>query len=237
MRSLPRAAACSISFDDVPHSALENGVPILQRHGVPATFYVAAGLRRRDGYLGADDVRALSEGGFDIGCHTYSHYSLYAGSPDGLRADCERNKVAFREEIGIAEARDFSYPFGEVSVAAKRRIRDLFGTARSVYAGLNIVGSDLLLLRANALYTGRIDWIWLRAMLREAARAGAWIIFYTHGVSSDPDRWGCTPTDLERLVMEVTDSGIEFRSVGSVSDELSRRGQVPHRDRDIGSPS
>ncbi|MGH9279687.1 MAG: polysaccharide deacetylase family protein, partial [Acidimicrobiales bacterium] len=48
---------------------MEHAVPVLDAHGVRATFYVLpARVRRRVG-----DWRAVAAGGHEIGCHTSTH--------------------------------------------------------------------------------------------------------------------------------------------------------------------
>lgn len=211
---------CSITFDDVPLSTVEHGVPVLRRHGVNATFYVAAGLRREDGFLDPETVRTLAGAGFDIGCHTYSHYSLYAGTAGGVAEDTARNRAAFSADFNIAPPRDYSYPFGEVTVAAKRVLGAHYATMRSIYPGVNARGSDLLLLRANPVYSRSIQWAEIGRLLRQAVRHSGWLIFYTHGIEPAPDEWGCTAEDLDRLLHECKQAGMHFRTVRSVSAEL-----------------
>ncbi len=211
---------CSITFDDVPRSAFRNGVPILRAHEVPATFYVAAGLSAKEDFLTPDEVRALVADGFDVGCHTYSHYSLYRGTADGLVADAARNREAFVAELGIPMPRDFSYPFGEVSVNAKRGLGGDYVTLRSVYPGLNGPGTDLLLLRANPIFSASLQWDRIRRLLDGVRRESAWIIFYTHGVTDQPDPWSCTPRELMMLIDKCQTSGIRLRSIGEVGHEL-----------------
>lgn len=212
-------ATCSITFDDVPHSAVQHGLPVLLDHRAEATFYVAAGLEPDDGFLDPSDIAVLHAHGFDIACHTYSHYRLRHGTSRGLTADAERNRSAFRE-LDLPRARDFAYPYGEVDAAAKHGIGKGYATARSVYPGINRNRSDLLLLRANTLFSSSVRWDDVRRLLDEATAADAWVIFYTHGVDPDPDERSCRPDDLDRLLTECHRAGMAVRSVRSVSEEL-----------------
>lgn len=214
-----RVPAVSVTFDDVPQSAVRNGVPILLDHQAEATFYVASGLGPEDGGLGPQDLETLTRHGFDIACHTYSHYRLDHGTSAGLALDAARNRAAF-EELELRPARDFSYPFGEVTASAKRRIGRSYATARSVYPGVNAKGSDLLLLRANPLFSASMDWDSVRGLLDEATERSGWVIFYTHGVEQDADVRSCVPDDLDRFLRECERAGLALRSVRSVGEEL-----------------
>lgn len=214
------APAFSMTFDDVPRSAVRHGVPILLDHQADATFYVASGLRPEDGYLDSSDLETLTTNGFDVACHTFSHYSLDRGSSDGLVRDAERNRAAFEHELLLGRPRDFCYPFGEVSMSAKRLIGQAYATARSTYPGLNCVGSDLLLLRANTLFSESVSWEAVGRLLASAVEQNGWVIFYTHGVDPEPDQRSCIPEDLDRLLSECHRAGLGPRSVRSVSEEL-----------------
>ena len=210
----------SITFDDVHRSAVRNGVPILLDHHAAATFYVASGLIGRDAFLDASDLETLKTHGFDIACHTYSHYRLDRGSSRGLALDAQRNRSAFEGEALVGRPRDFCYPFGEVSGSAKRLVGQAYATARSVYPGVNNVGSDLLLLRANPLFSPSVRWDAVKSLLAQATEQNGWVIFYTHGVDLDPDARSCTPEDLDQLLDECHRAGLVARSVRSVSEAL-----------------
>jgi peptidoglycan/xylan/chitin deacetylase (PgdA/CDA1 family) len=214
------APTFSMTFDDVHQSAVRHGVPILLDHHADATFYVASGLRSDDGFLDSSDLETLQANGFDIGCHSFSHYSLDRGTSAGLAADAARNRSAFEHELHLGRPRDFCYPFGEVSLSAKRLIGHEYATARSTYPGVNSIGSDLLLLRANTLFSASVSWKAVRRLLAAATEANGWIIFYTHGVDDDPDQRSCAPDDLDRLLGECRRAGLTTRSVRSVSEEL-----------------
>ena len=213
-------ATFSMTFDDVPRSAVEHGVPVLLDHHAEATFDVSAGLTPAKGYLDPSDIEALRSHGFNVACHTHSHYRLKHGTSRGLAVDAERNRAAFEGALHLPRTRDFAYPCGEVNAAAKHRIGKDYATAHSVYPGINDSRSDLLLLRANPLFTSSVDWDDVRRLLDDAAEANAWVIFYTHGVDPNPDERSCVPDDLGRLLDECHRAGLAVRSVRSVSEEL-----------------
>ena len=69
--ALPAGArmALSLTFDDARESQLDVALPVLEAHGVRATFYVLpARVRRRP-----DDWRRAAADGHEIGNHTGSH--------------------------------------------------------------------------------------------------------------------------------------------------------------------
>jgi peptidoglycan/xylan/chitin deacetylase (PgdA/CDA1 family) len=64
-----RRAALSLSWDDARPSAVEVGVPILDRHGVKATFYVLPRNMPRQ----LKKWRAAAAHGHELGNHTLNH--------------------------------------------------------------------------------------------------------------------------------------------------------------------
>ena len=123
----------SLTFDDVPLSAYQLGVPILKEHNVKATFYVALGINsERSQFLGPAEVVDLLKTGHEIGCHTYSHYRLSAGNPRDLALDAKKNREQLGRLLGHNnEPRNFSFPYGEISLGAKDKLRNSYQSLRS----------------------------------------------------------------------------------------------------------
>jgi peptidoglycan/xylan/chitin deacetylase (PgdA/CDA1 family) len=140
----------------------------------------------------ADDVRDLLAAGHELASHTASHVSARAISTPAYVAEIERGAEG--------TSGNFSYPYGEVTLAAKRAAGRLCTSCRGTQPGTNGPRVDLNLLRANALYSSSVD---VRAMLElidRECRPGSWLIFYTHDVQDNPSPYGCTPAYFERVV-------------------------------------
>ncbi|HEB87259.1 MAG TPA: hypothetical protein ENI68_09645, partial [Gammaproteobacteria bacterium] len=201
----------SITFDDVPRTAMTNGVPILDRCGVKATFYVAMGLsRREDSFIGPEEIVELSRCGHDISCHTYSHYRLNTGTAQSMAADAQKNVHELCQLLDVTSIDHFSYPFGQVNFKAKRLLGNNYKTLRSSRPGINQVSTDMYLLRAISLYSDRFDKESIKQVIRKAEHSGGWLIFYTHGVSDNPDAYSCTPEQFEWLLDQCKSSKAEI---------------------------
>src|SRR5437867_985502 len=75
-RGSRRRRAIALTFDDGPSEATNRLLDILNRHGVPATFFVCGmNVKRLPGVL-----RTTALAGHEIGNHTYSHPALYLRS-------------------------------------------------------------------------------------------------------------------------------------------------------------
>ena len=73
-----------LTFDDGKESAATFVDPLLKRYGFGATFYISEGLGFLDDkecYLTWEQIKKLSDDGFEIGNHTRSHPNLVQCSP------------------------------------------------------------------------------------------------------------------------------------------------------------
>jgi peptidoglycan/xylan/chitin deacetylase (PgdA/CDA1 family) len=62
-----------LTFDDGFADALTTVLPMLQRHGMRATFFIVTGFCGQPGFLDWHGVRALEAAGMEIGSHTVDH--------------------------------------------------------------------------------------------------------------------------------------------------------------------
>ncbi|WP_240503709.1 MULTISPECIES: polysaccharide deacetylase family protein [Pseudoalteromonas] len=116
--------AVSITFDDGRHSQLDIGVPILNKHGIQATFYVS-----RDNVVARlPDWQKVVANGHEIGNHTTSHVctgnfqwlrkqnkGLEQTSLDWLRKDIEQTNIYIEKHLKV-KPRSFAYPCGNTFV-------------------------------------------------------------------------------------------------------------------------
>ena len=204
-------AAVSLSFDDARHSQLDAGLPILDRHGVRATFYLSppTALPR------ADEWRIALAHGHELGNHTMTHpcSGNFAWSRDNALED--HTVVSYSAELDQASA----------------FIHDQFGIAPITYAyccGQKFIGRgahvhSLVPLVAERFVVGRgfRDESWndpdycdlaqtygidadtqtfetLRNWVDRAAAAGGWVIFAAHDVSAQPHQ-AIAPAILDAL--------------------------------------
>jgi peptidoglycan/xylan/chitin deacetylase (PgdA/CDA1 family) len=213
-------------FDDFPRSAYTVGAAILRNFGVRGTYYVAMGLMDTNGPLGEsfrlDDLRSLVEDGHELASHTYSHVSCRKVPLRDFRADVRKGQLAIRELAELTPTGNFAYPYGEVTLAAKKAVGSQMRSCRGTAGGINCTGVDLNLLRANPLY-GTFDRLQaVESLIVENKREKGWLIFYTHDVGPKPSRFGCTAQLLEGAVRSAVESGAEIRPIAGVLELMVR---------------
>lgn len=148
-KPLPERCA-ALTVDDAYHSFLTGAMPLLRRHGYPASLFVSTDAVGKPGYLSWDELRRLRDQGVEIGNHSASHPYLLNRQPgenaDRLRArvvaDIRRADDALRRELGSV-SRVFSYPYGEYSPEIVTLLRELgFVGAVAQHSGVIAAATD-----------------------------------------------------------------------------------------------
>jgi peptidoglycan/xylan/chitin deacetylase (PgdA/CDA1 family) len=213
----------SFTFDDVPVSALANGAPLLEAHGVRGTFYASGGLagRREDErtLMSAEDYATLAARGHEIGCHTFAHPKVARRTPGRLADDLERNAHYLAGVPGGVVARNFAFPYGLAAPQARRTLARRFRSCRGGHHGINRRLIDRLYLRAVEIRRDT-PFDLLTAWIDDLIRDLGWLIFFTHDVTANPPLFGCTPDALEGVVTTAQRRGCTILTVDAALDAL-----------------
>jgi len=201
----------SFTFDDVPASACDVGVPIIERYGIRGTFYIAgAGFGRNSpvGMLATpDQLRTIWLRGHEIGCQTHCHSAVSQLSHNKLQLEFTDNQAALKKIHADLPVRNFAYPYGDLSFGARRQLEALFDCCRSVDNGINSGVANLGALKSYPLENASLDRTKIAALIAETVRINGWLIFFSHDVSDRPSRYGVEPGLLEWAVQTAKQSG------------------------------
>jgi peptidoglycan/xylan/chitin deacetylase (PgdA/CDA1 family) len=222
---LPIAGACpilSLTFDDVPESAMCNGAPILEAHGARGTFYAAGGLAGRgaenDRPMLAASYAELAARGHEVGCHTFSHRSVRRLSARRLAEDLDRNAGYLSGLAGTA-LRNFAFPYTVAAPQARSVLARRFRSCRGGFPGINRRIIDRCYLSAVEIRRHTPLDV-LTAWIDNLAGEPGWLILFTHDVSQDPTEFGCTPETLARVIGRAQDRRCAVSTVDAALDAL-----------------
>jgi len=126
-----------ISFDDVWESQYHYALPLLAKYSFRATFFVWISVVGLKNHMTWDQVKALSEAGMWIGCHTITHpYLTRVRTDETLRREIAGAKRIIEEHIGIPVT-SIAYPFGQYNERVARIANEAgFTSARSTWPGV-----------------------------------------------------------------------------------------------------
>ena len=223
-------AAVSFSFDDARASQLDRGIPILDAHGVRATFYVSLdNVRARQA-----EWRRVAASGHEIGNHSLHHpcsanfpwsraHALEDYCLDRMEAELLAANAAIEEMLRV-RPQTFAYPCGQtfggrgegaasyVPLVARR-----FVVGRHAF---DEVHNDPLycdLAQAASRDLDCADLTHAMRLLDAAVADGGWLIFMSHDVAPSGAQ-ATRPDVLEALCRRVTDaaSGLWVDKVAAV---------------------
>jgi len=99
-----------LNFDDGRLSQYTNAIPILDKYGFKATFYVVCNyIGMKDGYMDWNEIKTLQKEGHDIGSHSMNHVRLEKLSKKNVEYEVGQSKRCLQDH-GI-NAKSFAYPF------------------------------------------------------------------------------------------------------------------------------
>ncbi|TDR95041.1 polysaccharide deacetylase family protein [Enterovirga rhinocerotis] len=205
------SAVASITFDDVPDSAVSVGAQLLGRSGAAGTFYIAAGTcefqDRHWRVCSRDQIRDLTEGGHEVGCHTAHHVNVQSLGVEALARECDENARTILEITGYPLL-NFAYPFGDLGLWQARYLVQRFQSCRTIYERINVGTIDLAKVGAIGLFDRTMTRDRLEDLVGAAVAAKGWLVFYTHDVGPEPTFMGTSPRLMELTLSVLADHGV-----------------------------
>ena len=172
-----------VTFDDGYLDNYLHAAPILERHGIPAAFFVATGMmgtdkpfphdiRRgnaRPQTMDWDHVRSMRARGFTIGSHSVNHIDCAKESEGVVTRELAQSMSDLRRELATNEPLIFAYPYGgrEHMTSARLELVKRAGYAGclSAYGGANIGSVDPFAVLRCGIHCGFSDRAFFRRCL------------------------------------------------------------------------
>jgi peptidoglycan/xylan/chitin deacetylase (PgdA/CDA1 family) len=208
---MDKPALVSLTFDDGLRCQFEQAVPILDRYGFPATFFLVANTDpiHTDGSTSHPDwsktdwsekdiqsFKGMIQRGHEIGAHSVHHRQPFL--KDDPKFEAEGSKQWIEDRLGV-EIPSYCYPFYHVTEPIKNAV---------INAGYKQARSGL---RNSYIPRGFLDWF--RVDCRQISnnesvggwvRPDCWHVLTFHGVGTDQDGWApITVGEFARQMAEL----------------------------------
>lgn len=193
-----KVAAISLTFDDARLSQIERGVPLLNEHGVKATFYVSfASMQKR-----LDGWRKAVEAGHEIGNHTVTHpcsgnfgFARGRALEDFTLERIEEELVGANEhiekELGV-RPKTFAYPCGQKFVGRGVNVKSYvplvakhFLLGRGFRDEYHNAPAWCDMAQAYGVDFDRATFGELKLWIARAVQENGWLIFAGHDIGDD----------------------------------------------------
>lgn len=194
----PREHAIFLTFDDGPNPGVtERILKVLEREGVPATFFMVGEHVERFPRTAV----AVAQAGHEIGNHTYSHTKLHRVGPRRVAEEVRRTHEAIANVTGHI-ARSFRAPHGYRGPFVSRALApfryQLFGWTFGVWDS-DRPGAERIRLR-----------------VRQRLRPGS-IVLLHDGDGYEPlgDRWQ-TADAMQDIIADARAEGYRFEPLSKL---------------------
>lgn len=231
-----KQAALSFTFDDARGSQINIALPILNAHGIRASFYVSPyNVRSR-----VEEWRTAAAAGHEIGNHTLTHpcsgnsgtfrrNALEEYTLDRIEQDIAGANSAIEELLGVHPT-TFAYPCGHKFVGRGENVQSYVPLiARRFLAGRGYrddTANDPAYCDLAQLH-GRDADLWPAGVLKEwiddAVRHNHWLILVAHHIGAN-NAYSIAPEVLEEVCGHASDpsSGIWIDTVAAVAGRIAR---------------
>lgn len=211
----------SITFDDYSHTVYDAGFPILNGHGIPATFYfISSGLDSQ----WITELTDLQNHGWEIGSHSRTHPNLTTLSEADLITELNQSKVEL-QAAGL-NVSGFAYPGGQGprNGTVFRKVKQYYSYARSVASGYNTPIIKQYDLRTQ-LQTSSTTIGTMKGWVDSAIANHQWLIITMHTVDTTGSIYSISPDDLTSLADYIeTQVNCNCISAVTVQEGVSRYG-------------
>ncbi len=233
-----RRAAISLSFDDARTSQIDVGIPLLDKHGIKATFYVSPPnvKKRLQGWK-----KAVATG-HEIGNHSSTHpcsgnfawsrdRALETYTLDRIREELTGANQDVRDMLGVVP-RTFAYPCGQKFIGRGRDVKSYVPLVAELFlAGRGFMDeapNDPIfcdLAQLNGAPCDNHDFREIKPLVDQAMENGGWLVLAGHDIGSAFERQTTRISMLEDLFRYAAEPnrGLWLATVAEVAGYIEKQ--------------
>jgi len=193
-----------------------NAARLLSQADLSGTFYVSMQKLANHDFFTREDLEWLYANKHEIGCHTFSHKSMRFMSAKSIKSELISNQQAIRKILPGYQFENFAYPFGIAPIFRDRIILDNFKSVRGISHGINTDRFNLSNLKVIKFYESLHSAETIKIFLEKTRELNGWVIFYTHGVEKNYNKYSCSTEYFQKILHFSLISGFEILSVSEV---------------------
>jgi peptidoglycan/xylan/chitin deacetylase (PgdA/CDA1 family) len=237
-----KRTAVSLTFDDARPTQVDAGLPILDRHGVRATFYLSPqNIEQRQ-----DAWRSAAAHGHEMGNHTLTHpcsgnflwsrtHALEEMTLAEMEAQIVEASGLIRDLVGV-QPHSFAYPCGQKFVGRGETLQSYVPViARHFIAGRGFrdetENDPAYVDLAQTMGVDSDDQTFeeLKTWIDDAVRGGGWLVFASHDVGDFP-RQAMRAEVLDAVCQYCADpdNGIWIDTVATIGAYIQQQRQQNH---------
>ncbi len=228
----------SLSFDDARLSQIDNGMPLFDKYGVKATFYVSpANMENR-----LEGWRDAVSNGHDIGNHSIYHScSGNYGWPQEralenytlakMNAELDSASKIIKDKLGINPV-SFGYPCGQTFVGSGTKTKSyiplvsaMFETGREWRSERPNYPIYCDMARLNGMEMDGKSFDEIKELIEFAKKQGAWLILVGHEINNDKGNLTTLLSTLDALCKYAMDpsNGIWIDNVHNIASYINNQ--------------
>jgi peptidoglycan/xylan/chitin deacetylase (PgdA/CDA1 family) len=226
-----KKAAISLTFDDARLSQVDTGLPIFDKYGIKATFYISPDRleERLEGW------KKAAQNGHEIGNHTMTHpctgnypafrfNALEEMTLDQMAREIDGATQVIEKFLGVKPA-SFAYPCGQTFVGRGKNVKSYV----PLVAGRFLSGRKWLSEGANdpafcdlaqllAMESDGKTFEQIKVLVDQAAEEGRWLVLAGHEIGKEAYQTTLA-SGLESLCRYAKDpaSGLWIDTVGNIA--------------------
>ena len=238
-----KKAGLSLTFDDARPSQVDKGIPLLDKHGVKATFYVSpAQMIKR-----TEHWKKAAANGHETGNHSLTHpcsgnfsfsrnNALENFTLEEMQVELDSASGFIQKETGKTPV-SFAYPCGQTYIGKGINLKSYIPlVAASFESGrlwLSERPNDPEFCDLSQLYGVELDgksFAEALELIKSAAENGHWLIFAGHETDHESKRQTTLLSTLDSVCMYATDpaNGIWIDNVHNIASYIKQqRGEKP----------